>query len=356
MSVAASPPTKPSLPVTAGLALLVAAFAVAAALLWRETPPNDTSHRIAWIVFFVLQVPMIVLVHELGHYGVARALGWRVPIFIWGTLVIRLTPFRVMHSANALGGSQWGAIVAVPPPGREGRISWIAIYAGGPLATLLCGVMAFAVAFAARTNLDGGIAFALFAVLCLIDAAFNLLPFTRGNDGRQIVDFLRGRDVVRSALYARLYEQELNGVRPRDWPAELVEAMRRETLWRDAPEASVNVYIVHFDRGEFEPARRALERASDTAQVLAERAFFIAWIDRDSAAARGELAKAPPHVLQAYGGYWRAAAAVALADKDVAAAREAIRKARIAAAESACTTAFDHEILDALERRLMEPA
>jgi hypothetical protein len=354
MSLAVSQRRSSSPPVTAGLVLLVAVFAASAAMLWREAPQNDLGHRIAWIVFFLLQMPMVVLVHEMGHYGVARLLGWRVPIFIWGSLVIRLTPFRVMHSANALGRSLLGAVVAVPPAGRESRAGWIAVYAGGPLATLCCGLIGLKLSVIAGSRFEAGLVFGLFAILCFADAAFNLIPFRSSNDGRQIVGFLAGRDVARSALHTRLFEQEINGVRPRDWPVELVDAMRAESLWRDCPYAAVNVYAYHLDRGAVEAARQAIMQAAETPQVLIERAFFLAWVDQDAAAARSELAKAPR--LQTHEGYWLAVAAIAAAEGDEPDAREAIRKARIGVAERAYSTAFDYDQLDALERRLTEAA
>jgi len=352
MSDAATATRAHAFPVTAGLTLLLAAWIGAGAVVWRGGPFNDVSLRLASIVFFILQVPVLVFVHEFGHYGVARLLGWRVPIFIWGSLVIRLTPFRVSSGAAPLGERVAGAIVAVPPLGRESRAAWIAIFAGGPLAGLSVGIASLLLSFFAHRHIDAGIAFAVFALLGIADAVFNLLPIRRGSDGWQILNLLCGCDVKRSANFARLSEQQINGTRPRDWPRELVTAMRIDNMWSGSQDAALYVYAVDMDRGAIASARAALDLAGSQDAVLAEKAFVAAYIDRDASAARAVLEKISAHRVQHTLGYWRAAAAIAVAENDTAAAREAIRKGRLVCESSAYATSFDREHFDALERRL----
>ncbi len=179
-----------------------------------------------------------------------------------------------------------------------------------------------------------------YAVLALgIGAFLNALPFesTAGpSDGKHILAALQGRDLGHSGAASRLLGLAFAGVRPRDWPTNLVEAVRtapHEGLM--AIQAHAILYGWHLDRGEIDQAKAALAKARHAMTRRAPRpwppacsskqAFVAAYIDGDGTAARAlcrstEKGFAEPYAVA------RAEAAAALALNEHEAAREALTR------------------------------
>src|SRR5579862_7451282 len=84
-----------------------------------------------------------VLFHEAGHASAAVAVGFRVVIFaVW--------PFQLKRFATGWSMGRMeklrvgGFVFAVPPDAKDLRVRWFKMIAAGPLASLLCGVVALA--------------------------------------------------------------------------------------------------------------------------------------------------------------------------------------------------------------------
>lgn len=152
-----------------------------------------SSRKLSIVFFFVFWVPMLVI-HELGHAFMAKALGWEVREIVIGfgrtiwqrrigvtRLVVKLAPME-------------GYVLPVPSDRDRLRLKSALIYAAGPGAELVI-LAAAVVAFGWDTVFNDSEAISLvalesLAVVILVGAGFNLLPFrTDGavSDGLGIV-------------------------------------------------------------------------------------------------------------------------------------------------------------------------
>ncbi|NIK88747.1 Zn-dependent protease [Rhizomicrobium palustre] len=337
-----SAPPRPSLAV--GLIVFVLVFVASAVALCFEAELPYLYGRAAAVVFVITAGPLLVLAHEGGHYAVARLIGWRVALFTWGGYTIRLRPWRIRHGAPPFSDA-WGAVVAVPT--QESRWGYIAVFAGGPAANLAIALLSAVTASALET--EAAAFFWLLAALSLLAGVTNLFPWRKGSDGAQIVSILGERDLTARTLMARLAEQMIGEVRPRDWPPSLMQSAMRLTLWTPYSVLLLLLYVWHMDRGEVDAARRIWLRTGDDSEVICERAFFSAFVDGDAQGADGLLTRAgaDPSCLR----FWRAKAAIAVQQNDFPLAREAIRMARIIAGRDPYATVWDREVLDQLELR-----
>ena len=152
-----------------------------------------STKKLSIVFFFVFWVPMLV-VHELGHAFMAKALGWQVREIVIGfgrtiwqrqigkaRIVVKLAPVE-------------GYVLPAPSGRNRLRMKSAMIYAAGPGAELM--VLAIAVAMfgwdAVFNEADdiASVALESLAVVILAGAGFNLLPFrTEGavSDGLGII-------------------------------------------------------------------------------------------------------------------------------------------------------------------------
>lgn len=337
--------------IQAGLAALLATCLLVAIASWHIDEMPIAAARAVALAFFILMVPFEVLTHEFGHFAVARLLGWRVPLFSWGPLTLRCAPLRLIVGAPAFGSNTAGAVVAVSPSGRDANWAWAALYAGGPVADFLLAVLAFYAAHRAVPDSTPQTLYILMGVIALCSGLFNLVS-RGGSDGSQIRNVLRYHNGAWRGLRARLLEQTLDGVRPRDLPKPLIGTVLRDSLWCNDPDMQLTAYAWHIDRGDVAAARATLSRARGDERILAEQAFLSAWVDGDAVTAQALLARTHSWAIHGQTGYWRAEAAWAAAAGDMATAREAVRKGRLLCREWPYATAFDVECFDAIERRL----
>jgi hypothetical protein len=334
----------------AGLIAFATASGGITVAVWHADALPDIFARAVSLAFFLFMVPLEVLVHEGGHLAAARLLGWRVPLLSWGPVTLRFAPLQLVYGVPAFGRAVAGAVIAVPPLGRESNWGWALLCAGGPFANMVLALLAWIAATAAVPDSTPRALFLVLAVISLASGLFNLLP-RGGSDGAQLLNVLRFRNADWRALFARLVEQRLHGVRPRDWPVEVMAEARRLSLWSDIPELQLAAYAWYLDRGEIGPARAALGRSCFDLRVLCEQAFAAAWFDRDAAAAGALLARTnwPVHSQTCY---WRARAALAAITGRTPEAREALRKGRILVRNGPYATAFDADWFDAIEKEL----
>ena len=139
-----------------------------------------TPQKLSIVFFFPLWFVMLI-VHELGHAAVARAVGWRVREIVIGmgkTLFVwRFGETKVSIKIAPLGG-----YVLPAPVTRYGtRLKSALIYAAGPGAEILVllvmlAIFGFSGVFGAGDNLQI-IFLKSLALVILIGAGFNLVPF-----------------------------------------------------------------------------------------------------------------------------------------------------------------------------------
>lgn len=347
-------------PVALGFILALALCALLTAALWQADNLPPVLGKAVALCFFVLALPFEIFVHELGHYAAAKALGWHVPLFALGPLTLRISPLRVHIGAPPFGPNTAGAVVAVPGAGAGSRLGWFLVYAGGPAANVFFAVLCLLAAAAAARHSTPRDMFEILAVLSLVSGLYNLVPFRSygggASDGRQMLAVLASRNVKSRTLRVRLYEQMLRGTRPRDWPDDLVGEVAADSIWLCDPSGQLLVYTWYMDRGEIARARSILERIRPQGwydeQIHAEEAFLRATVDGDAAGARRELARTHSWAMHGEPSFWRAAAALGIAEGDGPAAREAIRKGRIVLGDSPYATDYDRDWFDTLERKL----
>lgn len=318
--------------------------------VWHASALPDAAARTVSLIFFLLIVPFEVLVHEGGHFAAAKLLGWRVPLLSWGPFTLRCSPLTLVFGAPAFGSDTAGAVVAVPPPGADRNWAWALLFAAGPFANAVLAVAAAAAAVAAPSEVPRSLLIVT-AVISALSGLYNLWP-RGGSDGAQMLNVLRFKNGDWRGLYARLTEQTLRGVRPRDWSAELMAVVLRQALWSDSPDLQLAAFAWHLDRGEIGLARGALARSRPDERVAAEEAFVAAWFDRNASSARAFLRRTGSWSLHGQTRYWRAAAALALIASDKNEMREAIRKGRTLCREWPYATAFDSDWFDIIERAL----
>ncbi len=343
-----------SLPILAAATLVVFAIAAAlSALMWNADRLSPDEAKIVAIVFFLYAAPFLVLIHELGHMGAALVQGWRVPILAIGGVSLRFSPLRISAGAPAFGPNAAGAVLAVPNETGGGRAGWIAVDAGGPAANVILACLA---AYAGRAAPAGSAAYGMFlgvAVISLVSGLYNLVPF-RGSDGQHILADFAGYNFAARGRFLRLLAQMIDGKRPRDWDPALARAIEADSIWSGDANGPLAVYAWHLDRGEIDSARAVLRRAANSrnAAVRIEEAFLLAAMDGQPQAARQALSQAGSWHMRRLPTFWRAETATALAEQDIPAAREALRKWAIACRDWAYTTEEQWEWLARMEERV----
>ncbi|HEX6123509.1 MAG TPA: hypothetical protein VFY89_10130, partial [Ktedonobacterales bacterium] len=134
----------------------------------------------------------------------------------------------------------------------------------------------------------------VFVASAIAISLFNLLPISPNLDGASLLDALRGGpDFARGEALAELREIVLSGVRPRDWPADVMARLTTPAADGEPlpPIAYLMVYYVALDRGELIRASWNLDRLIATSWLLSpgvvlEVAYFVARYRRDAALAR----------------------------------------------------------------------
>ncbi|MDR1076216.1 MAG: hypothetical protein LBL59_07985 [Xanthomonadaceae bacterium] len=191
----------------------------------------DGSPMTMWIAILVslFSLWLNVIPHELGHALAGAARGMQLRIFSVGPLRIERDikdTWRMRWGGNVRGIA--GAAMIIPDPGKPPptRIDYSIFILGGPSANLWTAALCFFV----LVGFDlPGTAHAIvfgFGVAALVLGLFNLLPFQNKGwrtDGRVFFELFRhpGR-IAAHARMTQLTQQYQSGIRPRDWPAELI--------------------------------------------------------------------------------------------------------------------------------------
>jgi len=229
-------------------------------------------------------------------------------------------------------------VFATPRPSNVRQYGYGLFIFGGPLANLLSGCLALAIASAFDTPLSSAM-FGGFAVASFVVGIGNLVPFSTGkrrhSDGAKLLtNFLSWFQPSPARQPLWLYSLGREGVDPEDWDKRLIDEAEdwegtesSQKLLRDA------MLVAHyFGVGDVLRARAVTERHMRTANkqspyLMLSHAFLIALLDHDVDGAY-EILNALPEDRKDTFAYWRAMAAVRSVAGDQAGARDAVARAR----------------------------
>ena len=296
------------------------------------------SAMIAILLAFGPVISLTILVHEMGHVVGGWTVGMRFALLVWGPLMVERFGARPRLRRNRSLVMAGGLALCLPRDGRMSSGRWLAYVGGGPLASLATGIGGLALA-GLLSGAHAGAAVAsvllgLYGATSTLIAVVTLWPSRNAgqpSDGARLLALLR-RDprAARDGATMAIAGLALVGVRPRDWPADLVDSVDA-TGQGGLAEGSLG-YLAWADRGAPGRARTCLEAAlaSDepvTAPVRSglalEAAGFEVLLRRDAVAARWWLDQAPPSPLENAALRALVVAAVALATEPDAPSRRA---------------------------------
>jgi hypothetical protein len=311
-----------------------------------------------WIIVAAL---ITTAIHECGHATVGVALGMRLRAFLVGPFQWRIRDgvwkFQ-FHPTQLL--SAGGATAIVPTNPDQSWWREVGMIAAGPLASLLSGLIALAIALSAKGspleqywNL-----FAMVATFSLVGFAVNLLPFRPEalySDGAQIYQLFRGgpwADLHRA--FSVCGSTMVTSLRPRNYD---IQAIRRASgTFKNGKQAlllrlfSIDYFI---DCGMMHQACEALaeaesiyhESASDvSADLHAAFVFNTAFLRRDAVSARQWWermeAKKPTHFAV---DYWLAQSSLFWIENRLEKAREAWNKGNAMAQQRPVTGVYEYD-------------
>jgi hypothetical protein len=296
-----------------------------------------------------VSLPILILWHELGHMAGGKLVGFRPVLLVVGPVRWQKHAGRWGTSANRHGALAGGLAACVPDDTHDLARRTAVLIAGGPLASLLGGVLAVLVfrALPAATPqtplvvLAGYTLVAAFALWNFLLAAASLVPSKAGgmySDGARLLRMLRGGpELDRELAILLLTGSSIGGVRPRDWEPDLV---RRAVGPHDGSlfhAAGLQFAAAHAqDVGDPEEAHRWVEamlEAVDAIPPLMRGAVRLAAVYH-TVVMRGEVERGRELLREGEGGLLLdrhilalARAAVAGADGDAALARTELDRA-----------------------------
>ncbi|MBM3760489.1 MAG: hypothetical protein FJW36_09615 [Acidobacteria bacterium] len=185
----------------------------------------------------ILVTWLILAFHELGHVIGGSLSGFRMHLFAVGPLRINRSGDRLEFAFNRTP-SLWGGIAAsLPSPEALAdtetlRKQMLRVVAGGPIASLLGTLAALPAIWLWPRNQHLAAAFMIFAIGSFCIALATMLPIGNAgfvNDGSRLLQLLRrSPEGDRWVANALLGSMSLN-LRPREWPAQLIEATTTDT-------------------------------------------------------------------------------------------------------------------------------
>lgn len=325
------------------------------ALIWlRLAPAHSLFRQPGWLLAaFGMAVLTAAFLHEIGHVLSGKAARLRLHQLIIGPIQIINRTHAQAHETQWrvrwLGQhALWGGLTTSLPHDEHRLAQRLLLFAlGGPAASLLTGVGMGAAAYAGLQNgrsqlstlwiWEWGLLFAI-ASLGFGVSSLNPRPYANGirTDGNRIALLLQGgAAAARWCALTQLYAANLRGLRPKEWPASLMQtALSLANHVPDTVAALMFAYQHALDQGKPGPAMAYLEEALQNRaawerrvqqQLRLEKAFVSAWRQRRCADARyllGERLQSQRHQDAIY---YRLQAALALCagDKEAALATAA---------------------------------
>jgi hypothetical protein len=313
-------------------------------LLKGSGPRLDIGIAIVPIAILVLW--LVLAVHELGHILGGLLAGFRFYFYAVGPLRIDRVGEQIKVSFNRTL-SLWGGIAAsLPDSNRIAdtatlRNQMLMAVAGGPIASLIGILAAIPGNWLWTSNQHLAASLLIFAVGSFCIAFATMLPIGNAgfvNDGARILHLLRrdqaGDLWVASAI---LGSMSLN-MRPRDWPAKLVEAITKDVQpTYDGVLSMWTRHCYHLDRDEFDEARHWLNLSLTHVDTLptaarpilhSSAALFYAHIEPDLPRARSHLDQASHLGFLTKESLALSESAVLIAEGNLAQAKESLKLAR----------------------------
>ena len=311
---------------------------------WGLAQGLPAIHGVTFWAQFVIAILISIVVHELGHAAVGRALGMRLRSLVVGPFYWRTRDgrWRFEFVAARILSAQGGAGI-VPSSAAQNRWDEICMIAAGPVVNLFTGVLAMCAALAAKGQPweQYWQLLALFATISFITFAGNLIPFRPEgaySDGARIYQLLRGGPLVDLQRAFNLASStQVTSVRPRDYD---IGALQRASAAFTQGHQALMLRLIaseHFlDKGEFPEACQTLadaervyhESASDiAAEPLTVFIFGAALLRRDATGARQWWERMEAKRLTEFGvNYWLARGALLWIEGDSQEAHESLQK------------------------------
>jgi hypothetical protein len=297
----------------------------------------------------VCAVLVVVLpgIHEIGHLLGARLVGFCFEFFTVGPLMIARQGKRLRVNLMFRPDLPTGLAAAVPTNDNNLRARLAVAVAGGPLTNLL--LAGFALILFVRLGyrqghwtpplLDDWWSLTLFetVVLSLLLFVMSIVPMGLGGfaaDGERLFVLLSGGvEAERYCSLVALGRRDWAGLRPREWPPDLVHSVAAGPADGSAFDATGTMfgYYWSLDRGDVVGAEDLLNRllsvaarrrAAHSSLIFLEAAYFFARYRRDQEAACTFWGRARCDQRHMSATAARAAAAIHLAAGRCDAARE----------------------------------
>lgn len=221
------------------------------------TPLLDAIHPAWLLILLPLSVFTAILIHEVGHVIGGEMNGFRFSFMSVFLLKIEKVNDRLEVGLNRILAGLGGLAVMAPPPAvTRGNYLWFV--AGGPLGSL-AGVLLSGVGlyFLYPDQPIGALFCAASILLNGLTAFLTMLPIPFDDnidtDGIQFFDLIRGGDrASRKLTMARLLHDLNSGIRPADYPTELIQSLiRTEKPDRDTLLALLFRNSAQIDRREW---------------------------------------------------------------------------------------------------------
>ncbi len=313
---------------------------------------------------YLAESRLAFLIHELGHAAAALFIGRRTHIIAVLPISFLVKQKKFVFK-NPIGTRDIGGFVfATPPVGGDWRRGeWIFIL-GGIAANAISSLVAFLLAESGNLGTSFQAAVGTFGLLSLVIAVINLVPIwgprRLRSDGAHLIDILLGRVDRASERLAWLAAMNADGLRPRDWNAELVEQIEMDVQNGLAQDDACGFLLAYYLGINDVIRARAmvgrLAKTSDSDGIKFDHAFLVAIVDRDGKTARAILDTVTPKARGKTYQYWRAFASACDVAGDMQGARAAVQSARrVAARAKAPLDEDDRDLLDAIEKRASLP-
>lgn len=273
------PPTKPAnrtrqLIAGALVGILMAGAGAGVGYMIGSLAADDAQFSSAEALGLIASLPVmaffVILLHELGHLLGGRIVGFRFMLLIVGPLRVERLGERIVWRLNRNLGLAGGLAGSVPTDQHDLRRRMAVFTAGGPLASLLSGVLALAISLQSGTWVSALIGIG--AAMSLVIAVVTMVPLVNGGfntDGARLL--MLWRDPARAERWIAIGSLSHMRMqqRPRDLPPHLIEtatALRDGKL--DDIAAHLIAYEVALDRGDFTAAQSLLDHAAISIEAL----------------------------------------------------------------------------------------
>jgi len=281
--------------------------------------PEQSLFRSPWLLLLATVLVLLgtAALHELGHLLAGRAAGLRFQMLGIGPLRLsRAAPDEQLRLTwqRPRGLSLFDGVAASLPDSTDNLPRRMLIFAlGGPLFSLLQVVLSTGLFFFLVRTLDRALQWAWVWEAALLSGVVAFLflltairpgPYPNGlpADGQRIWMLLTDPPTAeRWCALVALNALDNRGIRPRDWPAELLQrALARQDNDLDTLHALLLAAQTALDRQEWKEADDYFTRALDlpfawsggmASRFAVEKAFLAAWQEGDIDAAESWLAR-----------------------------------------------------------------